>query len=403
MTLYIKENINRVYEIDLNFKTIIDVVSFIYSKKNKLFLTSDPFHATLTYVIDNYIYAVNTHYHNIMDEQLKASKNQHSFTDLGKNDNFFMDSAYCNEKKYGSFEFVITSSAVSGYESVQTYFIKSNSKYFQCIIYKYQCTCAPFKDLSIRDKFIQISDYYLKQNCGRKFENNSLVIENKVSHFGKQSKQLRECLRICSIPKWKQEINYEYTSSRLNCVNNLKLNSSLEQFGIALVKSDNAKINKIRVNYYKEFLEQLFDICSNYELMYKFSVDYSILNSILNINEIIHYGKVKSIESSIEIDLNPGIFYIFNVFIQTPFDNKAYNLGTFVLSDKFELTDETNFTWPKYQKILIDPIPQLFSKNWYEHVSANNVIFSFLSQSINLNSKLKYILTEVGKSRYNFF
>lgn len=393
----IKENLNRVYEIDLNFKTITELVSFISSKKNKLFLTSDPFHATLTYVINNHVYAVNTHYHNITDEQLKFLKNKKSFSDLGRNDNFFMDHAYCNENKYGSFEFVITSSVISGYESIQTYLIKSNSKYFQCIIYKYQCTCAPFKDNFTQNKFIQISNYFLKQNCDEKSENKSQVIENKVSYFGKQSKQFEKCLRICSIPKWKDEINYENTSSRLNCVNNLNLNSSLDQFGIALVKRDNARMYKIRINYYKEFLEQLLDKCINYELMYKYSVNYAILDTIKNINKIIHYQKIKSIESSIEIDFYIGVFYIFNVFIQTPFDNKAYNLGTFVLSDKFELTNETNFSWPNYQKILIDPIPELYSKNWFEHVSDNSIILSLFGRSFSTNSQLKYVLSEVGK------
>ncbi|RNA40848.1 proto-oncogene tyrosine- kinase [Brachionus plicatilis] len=402
MTLCIKENLNRVYEVDLNFKTIIEVVSFTSVKNAIFFLTSDPFHATLSYVINNNIYAVNTHYPNITDDLLKRYRNQASYIDLGKSENFYMDSAYCANSKYGSFDFVLTSSVISGYESIQTYFIRSNSKYFQCLIYKQQCTCAPFKDLSIKNKFIQVSDYYQSQHCTEKIDKNSIIFENKVSNFGEHGKQFRKCLQICSLPKWKKDINYEYTSTSINCVNNLKLTSSLDQFGITLVQKNNKQSYKMRINYYKEFMEQLVDECSRYELMYKYSVFYGSLKYLEQVTGVKDYQNIRSsesIESRIEIDLEPGLFYILNVFIQTPFDNKALNLGTFVLSNRFELRIGKNFTLPNYQKVLVDPNPVLYAKNWFEHVSSNKVIICILSQSINLKSQLKYILTEVDSGK----
>jgi len=49
-------------------------------------------------------------------------------------------------EKYDFFEFIMTSSQMSGYGSLQTLFVKTRSKknpYIRCSVYENECNCVP--------------------------------------------------------------------------------------------------------------------------------------------------------------------------------------------------------------------------------------------------------------------
>ncbi|CAF0831769.1 unnamed protein product [Brachionus calyciflorus] len=395
------KNQSKIYEIDLVYKTIVEIVIFSLTYDQKLILTSDPFHGTVTYIVDNYFNIVNTNYLN-----LSQKSTQTNFKYLGKNENFLSESAYCIKSKYGSFEFVLTSSVIDGYESVQTYYIKTKFKYFKCLInVNSRCTCAPIKNLEFKENFMKISNYYSTNKCSlANREDISIQIENKKSYFKKHDDEFKKCLRICSKPQWKKELLYYDENSTLSykdeCINKWSINSSFEQFGIALEKGQNDtlldNVYRLRINYYQEILNQIISSCSKFELSFKYSVFYRKLENFEEINQaaLNSYSSNSSQESTIEILIDKNSAYEFNVFIQSPFDYKSFNLGTYLISQNYDLKDPENFTVPLYQKVKIDQNPIIYADNWYEHISANVAIISVFSESLNTDSIVNYILTD---------
>lgn len=409
MTKNNQENLNRIYEIDLYYKTIIEIVSFKVEHTQKVLLTSDPFHGTVSFIVDNYIQTVNTYYQNLSDSYIIKAKNTPYFEHLGQSENDTSESAYCNKSKFGLFEYVLTSSVIDGYTTIQTYYIKTKTKYFKCIINEKQCSCGPIKHSNAKIQFYKLSNYYNKDECRNATNiDNSIIIENKKSNF-KNVKQFKECLRICSIPIWKRELNNEeyFNYNSNDCVNNLRLNSSFDQFGVGLELIDDGYLElnsyKIRINYYEEFIEQLVSNCTTYEIMYKYSVYYKKIDYFYEINEG-HYNYFKKIsaESTIDIVIDQGFAYEFNVLIQTPFDPRAYNLGTYVFSENYELKNPENFTVPNFQKVQVNPNPVIYTEHWFQHISANVAVVTVYTESLNPKSQLKYIITNSSKLNKNF-
>ena len=70
-----------------------------------------------------------------------------SFDLLAGNDELINESATC--ERHDFFEFIVTSSQIIGYASLQTYFVKTKSKkipYIRCSVFNKECNCIPLNN-----------------------------------------------------------------------------------------------------------------------------------------------------------------------------------------------------------------------------------------------------------------
>ena len=267
---------------------------------------------------------------------------------------------------------------------------------------------------------------------------NSVKIFTKSFHLKNGfHEQIKNCLRICSIADWKKDlikssVNNMYQNSNmfyndLSCVNNLGIKSSLEQFGIALLPSSdgsNEEHISLQINYYTEFMSQLFSDCYKFEIMFKYTVSFRKINRTSDINKIIGQNlfeqvvKIKqfclndlikddyflcvstketSLESSLELKLERNFLYEINVFVQTPFDARPYHIGAFLLNDTIKINSD--FIAPNHKKMILKENPFIFSNYWSECVSNNFIFVSFykeLVEETNFDS-INYLLFDASK------
>ena len=107
------------------------------------------------------------------------------------------------------------------------------------------------------------------------------------------------------MPEWKKELfksivnpnpSFSLFYNDLPCVNQLSLKTSPNEFGISLISEKNTKYVNLLINYYPEYLSELFSDCKNYEnLMLKYSISIRKTNSIYkndSENELSSFEKV---------------------------------------------------------------------------------------------------------------
>lgn len=122
-------------------------------------------------------------------------------------------------------------------------------------------------------------------------------------------------MRICEMPKWKYDLynlygfdisninNNNNNNAKIECVNSLRINSTMEEFGIGNIIDTNKTDTihyRVLIQFYKDFMDQLFTIeCSSLEIMIKYTVEYRQIQedfSTLNLDLAdVYYEKVDSI------------------------------------------------------------------------------------------------------------
>lgn len=66
-------------------------------------------------------------------------------------------------------------------------------------------------------------------------------------------------------------------------MNSLRINSSMDEFGIANIGENNKK--RVLVHIYKDFLDQLITPeCSQLEIMFKYIVEYRTIDDLVYLN-----------------------------------------------------------------------------------------------------------------------
>ena len=119
------------------------------------------FPSTVTYSIDNKLFQSNTLYLNLNETKLKQLNSNYfyEFDEIENDERLVNEEATC--ERYESFEFIITSSQIIGYASLQTIFAKTRSKkinYIRCSIFNGECNCIPLNNKAnslMRDNFLK--------------------------------------------------------------------------------------------------------------------------------------------------------------------------------------------------------------------------------------------------------
>jgi hypothetical protein len=116
------------------------------------------------------------------------------------------------------------------------------------------------------------------------------------------------------MPKWKYDLynlygfdisninNNNNNNAKIECVNSLRINSTMEEFGIGNIIDTNTTDTthyRVLIQFYKDFIDQLLTIeCSSLEIMIKYTVEYRQIQedfSTLNLDSNdVYYEKVYS-------------------------------------------------------------------------------------------------------------
>ena len=125
--------------------------------------------------------------------------------------------------------------------------------------------------------------------------NKNFYLENTFNE------QIKNCLRICPLADWKKELIKSSTSlyqnlnlfyHGLSCINTLNIKSTLEQFGIALLPlpttiGHHQEFVSLMIQYYQEFVGQLVSNCVDYEMVFKYTVNFRKLNHTSVVNRVL--------------------------------------------------------------------------------------------------------------------
>ena len=103
---------------------------------------------------------VNTIYLSLSENKLKQLNSNDVVTfDVIAYERLLYETGTC--ERHDFFEFIVTSSQISGYSSLQTYYVKTRSKripYVRCSVYDRDCNCIPLNsktDIADRDNFLK--------------------------------------------------------------------------------------------------------------------------------------------------------------------------------------------------------------------------------------------------------
>ena len=105
---------------------------------------------------------------------------------------------------------------------------------------------------------------------------------------------VKGCLRICSLPKWKQTlydkintgphswnkvpIDSEY---KYSCVNAMEIENSIEAFGFGRLSNETSLLNRLQIQFVKKLMIELVSVdCADYEMNYKYSVMYKQITGL---------------------------------------------------------------------------------------------------------------------------
>jgi hypothetical protein len=131
------------------------------------------------------------------------------------------------------------------------------------------------------------------ENSNQKSNRNAIEVLNRAFKTP-YSESIKKCLRICTMSEWKKELfksivnsipSFNLFYNELPCVNQLKIKTSLDEFGISLISDETNEYANLLIHYYSEFLNQLFSDCTNFEnLMFMYLVSFRKINSINEIN-----------------------------------------------------------------------------------------------------------------------
>lgn len=236
-------------------------------------------------------------------------------------------------------------------------------------------------------------------------------------------------MQVCSYANWEKELlanfNYEFpVRHHASCKNNLDLNSSLEDLGIALFYNDpnnrttlNSTHYQLEIYYHKDFKMKLAPKCVNYELMYKYLVYYREHHEFKPVydqkdyNTVIFYrnnsndsisvvdSKTSSFDARIYLTLDRAKAYEILIFIQTPFDPKPFLVGNYILNSN--LTIPQNYTSPDFMIVPIKPNLNLFAPRWSYNVAKNAILASFFKYKNDslIYDNIFYVLIDLGELR----
>ncbi len=372
------------YEISLVSHQITSLVSFKLVNHLPISMLADPLQATLTLAFNNQFLVINTAY-------------------IGSNDSashLYHETALCWQ--FNTLNFLISSSQIDGYAKIQTYYISTDANdLIECFIFKNECDCIPITNQTVLAAVKLFKTHGDSNNICQATVNDIQVNPGVYLSPHIHTPALRSCLRICSLPLWKtslyngintgphswNKLPLEPDLSLVECTNSLQISDSIEAFGYTRTARDSSGSSfLLEVNYREALMAALVSPgCAHLETGYKYTVKYRQLTTdgLASLNFLsadLEYVARSSLETSITLELNSSFVHEVVVQIQTPFDQEAYTIGSYVVHTGVQ----TNLVEPEFKKIVLKTVPFILDDYWSQVVSDRSVIVSLLVSSDSL-------------------